>query len=257
MVWDAHLGGWPVAMIGIESRPLQRRPAARGRPEQWTSGTLFPQSSRKIARAINSVGGRRRGGAGQPRRLRRVAGVDGQLAARVRRRDRPGGRELRRADRLLRGLALPRRSLRGLLAAPERAAGGGGARGLTRLGYRRGARRRRRLRSGGQAAHGAGAANRRARRTHRGRVGCRTSAAAAEAGRGLERGPRRGARPAGGRVRLGPFGGASAPDGLDQPHHPAQLDAPVPHRGRGTRHASRARPAAGGDLAGLADPFSG
>ena len=39
-----------------------------------------------------------------------------------------------------------------------------------RLGYRRGARRRRR-RSGGQAAHGAGAANRRARRTHRGCVG--------------------------------------------------------------------------------------
>jgi acetyl-CoA carboxylase carboxyltransferase component len=60
VVWDAHLGGWPVAVIGIESRPLQRHgPLPADGPEQWTSGTLFPQSSRKIARAINSVGGRR------------------------------------------------------------------------------------------------------------------------------------------------------------------------------------------------------
>jgi acetyl/propionyl-CoA carboxylase alpha subunit/acetyl-CoA carboxylase carboxyltransferase component len=60
VVWDAHLGGWPAAILGIESRPLQRHgPLPADGPEQWTSGTLFPQSSRKIARAINSVGGRR------------------------------------------------------------------------------------------------------------------------------------------------------------------------------------------------------
>jgi acetyl-CoA carboxylase carboxyltransferase component len=56
VVWDAHLAGWPVAVLGIESRPLARHgvPPADG-PEQWTGGTLFPQSSRKLARAINAA----------------------------------------------------------------------------------------------------------------------------------------------------------------------------------------------------------
>src|SRR5947199_9953874 len=60
VAWDAHLGGWPVAMLGIESRPLPRfgQVPADG-PEQWTSGTLFPQGSKKIARAINAASGRR------------------------------------------------------------------------------------------------------------------------------------------------------------------------------------------------------
>jgi acetyl/propionyl-CoA carboxylase alpha subunit/acetyl-CoA carboxylase carboxyltransferase component len=60
VVWDAHLGGWPVSLIGIESRPLPRRGAipADG-PEQWTAGTLFPRAAKKIARAINAAAGRR------------------------------------------------------------------------------------------------------------------------------------------------------------------------------------------------------
>ncbi len=60
VVWDAHLGGWPVSLIGIESRPLARHESipADG-PEQWTSGTLFPRSAKKIARAINAAAGRR------------------------------------------------------------------------------------------------------------------------------------------------------------------------------------------------------
>ena len=60
VVWDAHLGGWPVSLIGIESRPLPRRGAipADG-PEQWTAGTLFPRASKKIARALNAAAGRR------------------------------------------------------------------------------------------------------------------------------------------------------------------------------------------------------
>ena len=60
VVWDTRLGGWPVAMLGIESRPLQRFGSvpADG-PEQWTSGTLFPMASKKIARAINAASGRR------------------------------------------------------------------------------------------------------------------------------------------------------------------------------------------------------
>jgi acetyl/propionyl-CoA carboxylase alpha subunit/acetyl-CoA carboxylase carboxyltransferase component len=60
VVWDARLGGRPVALLGIESRPLQRfGPVPADGPEQWSAGTLFPQSSRKIARAINAASGRR------------------------------------------------------------------------------------------------------------------------------------------------------------------------------------------------------
>lgn len=53
-----QLGGQPVCFVGIESQPLARRGArpADG-PPTWTSGTLFPQSSRKIARAIRSASG--------------------------------------------------------------------------------------------------------------------------------------------------------------------------------------------------------
>jgi acetyl/propionyl-CoA carboxylase alpha subunit/acetyl-CoA carboxylase carboxyltransferase component len=56
VVWDAHLGGYPVCLIGIESRPLQRLGfvPADG-PDQWTAGTLFPLSSKKVARAINAA----------------------------------------------------------------------------------------------------------------------------------------------------------------------------------------------------------
>jgi acetyl-CoA carboxylase carboxyltransferase component len=60
VVWDAHLGGWPVAMLGIESRPVPRHgPVPADGPDQWTSGTLFPLASKKIARAINAASGSR------------------------------------------------------------------------------------------------------------------------------------------------------------------------------------------------------
>ena len=60
VAWDARLGGRPVAMLGIESRPLPRYGSvpADG-PEQWTSGTLFPAASKKLARVINAASGRR------------------------------------------------------------------------------------------------------------------------------------------------------------------------------------------------------
>ena len=47
-------------MLGIESRPIPRRGSfpADG-PDQWTAGTLFPQSSKKTARAINAASGNR------------------------------------------------------------------------------------------------------------------------------------------------------------------------------------------------------
>jgi len=56
VVWDAFLGGHPASVLGFESRPLPRlgfHPADG--PDQWTSGTLFPRSSKKIARAINAA----------------------------------------------------------------------------------------------------------------------------------------------------------------------------------------------------------
>ena len=60
VVWDAHLGGYPVCLIGIESRAVSRLGfvPADG-PDQWTSGTLFPQSSKKVARAINAASNNR------------------------------------------------------------------------------------------------------------------------------------------------------------------------------------------------------
>jgi len=60
IVWDAHIGGIPVCLLGIESHTVPRRgfvPA--GGPSSWSSGTLFPQSSRKLARAVNAASGNR------------------------------------------------------------------------------------------------------------------------------------------------------------------------------------------------------
>ncbi len=60
VVWDAHLGGLPVALIGIESKSVPRRgfPPTDG-PDVYTAGTLFPRSSKKTARAINTASGNR------------------------------------------------------------------------------------------------------------------------------------------------------------------------------------------------------
>ena len=58
VVTDAHLGGYPVSLIGIESRPLPRHgPVPADGPEGWTAGTLFPRASKKVARAINAASG--------------------------------------------------------------------------------------------------------------------------------------------------------------------------------------------------------
>ena len=60
IVWDAHLGGQPVCMIGIESHNVARqgyRPLDG--PASWTAGTLFPLSSKKVSRALNAASGNR------------------------------------------------------------------------------------------------------------------------------------------------------------------------------------------------------
>lgn len=60
VVWDSHIGGYPVCLLGLESKPLPRFGfvPADG-PGHWTGGTLFPASSKKIARAINAASGNR------------------------------------------------------------------------------------------------------------------------------------------------------------------------------------------------------
>lgn len=58
VIQHAQLGGRPVTVIGIESMPLRRRgEIPPDGPEGWASGTLFPESSRKVARAINAGSG--------------------------------------------------------------------------------------------------------------------------------------------------------------------------------------------------------
>jgi acetyl-CoA carboxylase carboxyltransferase component len=81
VVCEARLGGWSVTVLGVESRPLPRHglTPADG-PEQWSAGTLFPLSSKKVARAINAATGKRpvvmlanlSGFDGSPESLRRL-----------------------------------------------------------------------------------------------------------------------------------------------------------------------------------------
>jgi acetyl-CoA carboxylase carboxyltransferase component len=60
VVWDAHVGGIPVCLIGFASCPVSREGMVPGDgPTAWTSGTLFPQSSKKVARAVNAASGNR------------------------------------------------------------------------------------------------------------------------------------------------------------------------------------------------------
>jgi acetyl/propionyl-CoA carboxylase alpha subunit/acetyl-CoA carboxylase carboxyltransferase component len=60
IVWDTTIGGIPVLLLGLESHTVARTGyvPADG-PSSWTSGTLFPHSSRKTARAINAATGNR------------------------------------------------------------------------------------------------------------------------------------------------------------------------------------------------------
>ncbi len=60
IVWDGRIGGIPVCLLGLESTAVPRSGfvPADG-PSSYTSGTLFPQASRKVARAVNSASGNR------------------------------------------------------------------------------------------------------------------------------------------------------------------------------------------------------
>lgn len=55
VVWQTRIGGYAVGLIGIESRSLSRiGEVPHDGPEAWSGGTLFPQSSKKVARALNA-----------------------------------------------------------------------------------------------------------------------------------------------------------------------------------------------------------
>ncbi len=55
VTWETRIGGHGVGLIGIESRPLARLgDVPHDGPESWSGGTLFPLSSKKVARAINA-----------------------------------------------------------------------------------------------------------------------------------------------------------------------------------------------------------
>ncbi|WP_420175168.1 carboxyl transferase domain-containing protein [Luteococcus sp. OSA5] len=60
VVFDTTMGGLPITLIGIESKPTPRPGylPADG-PDSFTGGTLFPRSSKKTARAINAASGNR------------------------------------------------------------------------------------------------------------------------------------------------------------------------------------------------------
>jgi acetyl/propionyl-CoA carboxylase alpha subunit len=168
VVWDAHLGGIPVCAIGLEAHALSRRGMvpADG-PEQWTSRDAVPDvvaEGRPGRQRLQRLPAAR--GARQPVGVRRLPGIDATPAARVRRGDRPCGRQLPGPDRVLRRQPLPRRGLRGLQPAAQREPRHAGRRGVARVGDRRrpgGGRRVRRrghpsdpARSTGAGARGRG-----------------------------------------------------------------------------------------------------
>jgi len=81
VVWESRIGGHPVSLIGIESRPRPRtEPGPIDGPTEWAGGTLYPASSTKVARALRAASGSRAavilanlsGFDGSPESLRRL-----------------------------------------------------------------------------------------------------------------------------------------------------------------------------------------
>ncbi|MBN2442000.1 MAG: ATP-grasp domain-containing protein [Spirochaetales bacterium] len=58
IVWESRIGGYAVGLLGIQSQPLARIGGIpHDGPEVWSGGTLFPLSSKKLARGINAFSG--------------------------------------------------------------------------------------------------------------------------------------------------------------------------------------------------------
>ena len=138
VVWDAHVGGHATTVIGFESRPQPRggRIPMDG-PDTWTGGTLFPQSSKKVARAINAASGCR-----PVVVLANLSGFDGspripaEAAIGARSRDWTSCRELRWPHRVRGDRSIPWRGVRGVLKSTEPEFDRHGSRGEFRFCYR-------------------------------------------------------------------------------------------------------------------------
>ena len=152
VVQDAHLGGIPVCLLGIESKTVPRRgfPPTDG-PDTYTAGTLFPRSSKKAARAINAASGNR-----PLVVLANLSGFDGSPDS-MRSLQLEYGAEIGRAIVNFEGpivfcvvSPLPRRRVRRVLQGAQPADDRARGRGLVRVGHRwrpgRGRRVRRRRR---------------------------------------------------------------------------------------------------------------
>ena len=203
IVWDTQLGGFATCVIGIESRSVAREGyQPPDGPSSWSGGTLYPLSSKKVARALRAASGNRPvRGARESLGLRRFARVDAEAATRVRRRDRAGSRGVRRSAALPRGVALSRRSLRRVLARPESGPSCRGARRVVRLGDRRRTCRGRRLHAGTPRRRPGGSARRgtsRERRAFRDRPRRSPGGEAGGTGGAFRCGAQRRARTAGG-----------------------------------------------------------
>jgi len=60
IVFDTTIGGICTGLIGIQSHPLERGGnVPNDGPDSWSGGTLFPLSSKKLARALNAASGNR------------------------------------------------------------------------------------------------------------------------------------------------------------------------------------------------------
>lgn len=57
VIWHGRLHGQAVTLIGIDNQPIARMSNSAEGPQHWSGGTLYPQASRKIARAINASRG--------------------------------------------------------------------------------------------------------------------------------------------------------------------------------------------------------
>lgn len=57
VVWLGRLAEHAVTLIGIDNQPVMRMSSATEGSRQWSGGTLYPQASRKVARAINASRG--------------------------------------------------------------------------------------------------------------------------------------------------------------------------------------------------------
>ena len=242
--WDAHLGGWPVALLGIESRPVPRHgPVPADGPDQWTSGTLFPLASKKIARAINAASGSRplvmlanlAGFDGSPESMRRlqleygaeiaraVVNFDGPIAFCVISRFHGGAFVV--FSRTL-NENLESSAIEGAYASVIGGAPGG----------------RGRVHARGRSPDAHRPADRGARRAHRAGGGFRASAVARRARHRLHRGSIAQAGRVRGRVRRGPQHRARRRGRLGRADRQPARSAAVPDRRRRARYAPDARP---------------